>query len=91
MNVVQSAFPEADQGDISGLSRSASNLGSSLGTALAGSIIAAEALPGNKSFALSIVLMLVITLIGLAVALLLPRQRAPAPAAAETPSITPAG
>ncbi len=91
VNVVQSAFPEADQGDISGLSRSASNLGSSLGTALAGSIIAAEALPGNKSFALSIVLMLVITLIGLAVALLLPRQRAPAPAAAETPSITPAG
>jgi predicted MFS family arabinose efflux permease len=36
VNVVQSAFPDSDQGDISGLSRSVSNLGSSLGTALAG-------------------------------------------------------
>ena len=32
VNVVQSSFPEADQGEISGLSRSVSNLGSSLGT-----------------------------------------------------------
>ena len=37
VNVVQSSFPERDQGDISGLSRSVSNLGSSLGTALVGS------------------------------------------------------
>ena len=80
VNVVQSAFPEHDQGDISGLSRSVSNLGSSLGTALAGSIIAAEALPGDKPFALSVVVMLVITVIGLVIALLLP-QRAAAPAA----------
>ena len=36
VNVVQSSFPENDQDDISGLSRSVSNLGSSLGTALAG-------------------------------------------------------
>lgn len=72
VNVVQSAFPEADQDDISGLSRSASNLGSSFGTALAGSIIAAALLPGNKSFALSVVIMLVITLGGLVIALLLP-------------------
>src|SRR2546430_15985472 len=32
-NVVQSAFPASEQGEISGLSRSVSNLGSSLGTA----------------------------------------------------------
>lgn len=32
VNVVQSAFPEKDQGEISGLSRSVSNLGSALGT-----------------------------------------------------------
>jgi hypothetical protein len=32
VNVVQSSFPDADQGEISGLSRSVSNLGSSLGT-----------------------------------------------------------
>src|SRR3984957_6834915 len=33
VNLVQSSFPDADQGDISGLSRSVSNLGSSFGTA----------------------------------------------------------
>src|ERR1700744_3417323 len=37
VNVVQSSFPDQDQGEISGLSRSVSNLGSSLGTALVGS------------------------------------------------------
>jgi hypothetical protein len=40
-NVVQSAFPENLQGEISGLSRSVSNLGSSLGTAIAGTILVA--------------------------------------------------
>src|SRR5215472_11295712 len=34
VNVVQSAFPENLQGEISGLSRSVSNLGSSIGTAI---------------------------------------------------------
>src|SRR5205807_1051216 len=32
VNIVQSSFPEDEQGEISGLSRSVSNLGSSLGT-----------------------------------------------------------
>ena len=41
VNVVQSSFPDSDQGDISGLSRSVSNLGSSLGTALVGSVLVA--------------------------------------------------
>ena len=45
VNVVQSAFPEKDQGDISGLSRSVSNLGSSLGTALAGSVLVGASVP----------------------------------------------
>ena len=39
VNVVQSSFPEEQQGEISGLSRSVSNLGSSLGTAIAGTIL----------------------------------------------------
>ena len=39
VNVVQSSFPEELQGEISGLSRSVSNLGSSLGTAIAGTIL----------------------------------------------------
>jgi MFS family permease len=83
VNVVQSAFPEQDQGDISGLSRSVSNLGSSLGTALAGSVLVAAAVPGGTPFALALVTMLVIALIGLVVAYLLPRT--PAPVKAETP------
>ncbi|MBO0809931.1 MAG: MFS transporter, partial [Actinobacteria bacterium] len=73
VNVVQSAFPEADQGDISGLSRSVSNLGSSLGVALAGSVLAGTAAPGGKTYALSLTLMLVISLVGLLAAVLIPR------------------
>ena len=46
VNVVQSAFPEEDQGEISGLSRSVSNLGSSLGVAIAGTVIVSQ--PGHR-------------------------------------------
>jgi MFS family permease len=76
VNVVQSSFPEADQDDISGLSRSVSNLGSSLGTALAGSVIVVAALPGGKAVALSMAMLVVIAVIGLVIALLIPRQQA---------------
>ena len=65
VNVVQSSFPDADQGDISGLSRSVSNLGSSLGTALVGSVLVAVKLPAGKPFAVALTMMLVFTLIGL--------------------------
>ncbi|MFC8043250.1 MFS transporter [Nocardia sp. NPDC057353] len=41
VTVVQSSFSEDEQGEISGLSRSVSNLGSSLGTAVAGTILVA--------------------------------------------------
>ncbi len=41
VNVVQSSFGDSLQGEISGLSRSVSNLGSSLGTAIAGTILVA--------------------------------------------------
>jgi MFS family permease len=74
VNVVQSSFPDADQGDISGLSRSASNLGSSLGTALVGSVLVAVKLPVGKPFAVGLATMLVITLIGLVLAVLIPRR-----------------
>jgi MFS family permease len=74
VNVVQSAFPEEDQGDISGVSRSVSNLGSSLGVALAGSVLAAEAFPGNGSFAVSLLIMTAIALIGFVAALLIPKD-----------------
>ena len=74
VNVVQSSFPDDDQGEISGLSRSVSNLGSSLGTALVGSVLVAVALPKGKPFAVALTILLVIALIGLVLAVLIPRQ-----------------
>jgi MFS family permease len=74
VNVVQSSFPDSDQGEISGLSRSVSNLGSSLGTALAGSVLVAVKLPAGKPFVVATIMMLVFTLIGLLLAVLLPRR-----------------
>ncbi len=72
VNVVQSSFPEERQGEISGLSRSVSNLGSSLGTAIAGTILVSEIAEGNHSYALAMVVLAVIGLIGLAAAMFLP-------------------
>jgi MFS family permease len=74
VNVVQSSFPDADQGDISGLSRSVSNLGSSLGTALVGSVLVAAKLPAGKPYAAALTVLAVITLIGLVISVFLPRQ-----------------
>jgi MFS family permease len=79
VNVVQSAFPDSDQGDISGLSRCVSNLGSSLGTALVGSVLVAAKLPGGGPFAAALTVLVVIALIGLVLAVLLPRQHAGGP------------
>jgi MFS family permease len=72
VNVVQSSFPEALQGEISGLSRSVSNLGSSFGTAIAGTILVAGLARGPYSWAM--VALAAFGLIGLAAALFLPRQ-----------------
>jgi MFS family permease len=89
VNVVQSSFPDADQGDISGLSRSVSNLGSSLGTALVGSILVAVKLPAGKPFAAALATMLVVTIIGLILAVFMPRQRVGVAAPAERSPATP--
>ena len=72
VNIVQSSFPERKQGEISGLSRSVSNLGSSLGTAIAGTILVSELASGNKSYVLAMAALAVLALIGLAAAVLLP-------------------
>lgn len=72
VNVVQSAFPEEDQGAISGVSRSVSNLGSSLGTALVGSVLVSELVAGNATYAFALIVLVVIELIGLSSALSLP-------------------
>jgi MFS family permease len=74
VNVVQSSFPDSDQGDISGLSRSVSNLGSSFGTALVGSVLVAANLPAGKPFGAAMTVLAAITLIGLGLAVLIPRQ-----------------
>lgn len=88
VNVVQSAFPEKDQGEISGLSRSVSNLGSSLGTAFVGSVLAAELLPGNKDFGLALITMIVFSCIGLAAALFIPSAATAPRATTAAPSPT---
>lgn len=74
VNVVQSSFPERQQGEISGLSRAVSNLGSTFGTAIAGTVLVAEILEGDKNYALSMIVLGVAGLAGLTAALFLPRH-----------------
>src|SRR4051812_21229489 len=50
VNVVQSSFPERQQGEISGLSRSVSNLGSTFGAAIAGTILVSDLASGNGTY-----------------------------------------
>jgi len=75
VNVVQSSFPDSDQGDISGLSRSVSNLGSSFGTALVGSVLVAARLPAGKPFAVALGVLVGFALAGLGAAIAIPRHR----------------
>jgi MFS family permease len=75
VNIVQSSFPEDQQGEISGLSRSVSNLGSSIGTAVAGTILVAGLTA--HAYGAAMVTLGVIGLIGLGAALFLPGRLAP--------------
>jgi MFS family permease len=75
VNLVQSSFPEEEQGEISGLSRAVSNLGSSFGTAIAGTILVSDLTSGNTSYVLAMVVLAVLALIGLAAAIRLPGPR----------------
>jgi MFS family permease len=89
VNVVQSSFPESEQGEISGLSRSVSNLGSSLGTAIAGTILVAGiAATPERSYALAMAALAVVGVIGLVAAAMLPAEiRAPAAQEAPQPEV----
>jgi MFS family permease len=71
VNIVQSAFGEEQQGEISGLSRSVSNLGSSIGTAVAGTILVAGL--SNGGYAAAMITLAAIGLVGLGAAVALPR------------------
>jgi len=76
VNVVQSSFPEELQGEISGLSRSVSNLGSSLGAAIAGTILVVQlgSRPGS-SYAAALIVLAVLALFGLVAAFFLRGSR----------------
>jgi MFS family permease len=74
VNVVQSSFPEELQGEISGLSRSVSNLGSSFGTAIAGTILVSVVATGNRAYAAALVSLIVFGLLGLVASLRLPAR-----------------
>jgi MFS family permease len=75
VNVVQSSFGEDMQGEISGLSRSVSNLGSSLGAAIAGTILVAgiTSTP-ERAYGLAMVVLAATSLFGLTAAAFLPRS-----------------
>jgi MFS family permease len=70
VNMVQSSFPEDRQGEISGLSRSVSNLGSCLGTAIGGTILVSGLT--NHSYGLAMGTLAAVGLIGLVAAFFLP-------------------
>jgi MFS family permease len=86
VNLVQSSFPEQQQGEISGLSRSISNLGSSFGTAIAGTILVSDLASGDSTYVVAMIVLAVLALVGLAAAFGLPgrpdpeRQPEPIPA-----------
>jgi len=84
VNIVQGSFPEEDQGEISGLSRSVSNLGSSLGTAIAGTILVSAVALGNQAYAFALVALVVVGFVGLIASWLLPSQ--PLPSSRPEPS-----
>src|SRR3954467_14344575 len=84
VNVVQSSFSGPLQGEISGLSRSISNLGSSFGTAIAGTILVSDLASGNTSYVAAMIFLGVVALLGLAAAIA--RRRAPARSRAAEPA-----
>jgi MFS family permease len=80
VNLVQSAFPEEQQGEISGLSRSVSNLGSSFGTAIAGTILVSDLASGNGTYVAAMLVLVAFAVVGLVAAIRLPGAARPAPA-----------
>ena len=91
VNIVQSAFPEEKQGEISGLSRSVSNLGSSFGTAIAGTILVSNLVSGNGTYVAAMIVLAVVALAGFVIAILLPANPLPSADSDVAPSVTPSG
>lgn len=83
VNLVQSAFPEEQQGEISGLSRSISNLGSTFGTAIVGTVLVLNVNGPHDQYVLALAPLVAVAIIGMVVAGFLPGRAAlaaPAPA-----------
>jgi MFS family permease len=88
VNVVQSAFPDEQQGEISGLSRCVSNLGSSLGTAIAGTILVSGLAHGSRAYGYAMLALGVAALIGIGATLAI-RSRDVGTGMAADPAATP--
>jgi MFS family permease len=72
VNLVQSAFPERQQGEISGLSRSISNLGSTFGTAIVGTLLVLNVQGPHDQYVLALIPLVVVAIVGTIVASFLP-------------------
>ena len=82
VNIVQSAFPEEQQGEISGLSRSVSNLGSSFGTAIVSTLLVLNADANAGGYLAAMVPLLAIAAVGIVISAFLPgRTKLSAPPA----------
>jgi MFS family permease len=87
VTIVQSSFADELQGEISGLSRSVSNLGSSLGAAIAGTLLVIQIRSGPQHpYAIAMIVLAVIGLAGLVAAAKLPATPAP-PTAPHRPDV----
>ncbi|NEN05889.1 MFS transporter [Diaminobutyricibacter tongyongensis] len=86
VNLVQSAFPEKQQGEISGLSRSISNLGSTFGTAIVSTLLVLNVSGPNDNYVLALSPLVAVAIIGMLVAGFLPGRAslAPQPSTAAT-------
>lgn len=76
VNVVQSSFAEEQQGEISGLSRSVSNLGSSFGTAIVGTLLAVNLAGQANQYVVAMVPLIAVAIAGVATAAFLPGRAA---------------
>ncbi len=81
VNVVQSRWPDAEQADVSGVSRAVSNLGSSLGTALVGSVLVGAGHP----YRAALMLLILFSVTGLVLALFIRSDGEPRRARPSTP------
>jgi len=91
VNIVQGAFPESKQGEISGLSRSVSNLGSSFGTAIAGTILISDLASGNGTYVAAMIFIAAVAVAGLGVSSLLPANPSPIAGTDLPPPVAAAG